>query len=322
MPESISVGNWKVFFPQGGKPSESRLLRQSQIGEMAILGQQLVNQRGDRLQVDNLSVAFIGAGNMATALIQGLLKTGLAATQISAADPLAGARERVGALGIGVFDDNGAACCQADVIVLAIKPQVAAEVISALEFEPGQLVVSIMAGIDLGSLSAWLAPDQPIVRCMPNTPALLGAGMSAMYANGQVSDSQKSQAAHIMQAAGETVWVDQEQSLDAVTALSGSGPAYYFLLMETMIEAGTTMGLDETLARKLTLQTAYGSALMALNSEQTPAALRQQVTSPGGTTERALRVMQEGKLPEVVVKALVAAQQRATELAAEFGTAS
>ena len=274
------------------------------------------------MRVDNLSVAFIGAGNMATAMIQGLLKTGLSAQQISAADPLASARENLAAQGIAALEDNASACHNANVVVLAIKPQVAASVVTSLDLGPNQLVVSIMAGIELASLSAWLPGGQPIVRCMPNTPALVGAGMTALYANPGVTDPQREHAAHILQAAGETVWVDHEGALDAVTALSGSGPAYYFLLMEAMIESGTAMGLDETLARKLTLQTAYGAAFMALHSDDPPAQLRKNVTSPGGTTERALNVMQDGGLATVVKQAVIAAQHRATELAVEFGSSS
>jgi pyrroline-5-carboxylate reductase len=259
---------------------------------------------------------------MASAMIQGLLKTGLSAHQISASDPLASARENVAVQGVRALDDNALACHDADVIVLAIKPQVAASVVGSLGLGPSQLVVSIMAGIELASLSAWLPSGHPIVRCMPNTPALVGAGMTALYANASVTERQRELAAHILQAAGETVWVDHEDALDAVTALSGSGPAYYFLLMEAMIESGTAMGLDETLARKLTLQTAYGAAFMALHSDHPPAQLRKNVTSPGGTTERALSIMHEGGMAQVVKNAVIAAQHRAKELAVEFGSSS
>jgi pyrroline-5-carboxylate reductase len=274
------------------------------------------------LQAHNLSVAFIGAGNMAKAMIHGLLGTGLPAAELRAADPLPAARDSAASLGIGCFADNADAIRGANVVVLAVKPQLAAEVVAALEVEADQLVVSIMAGINLDSLSTWLPPAQPIVRCMPNTPALLGEGMTALYANAHVTAEQRNFAERVLQAAGKTVWVETEEALDAVTAVSGSGPAYFFLLMEAMIEAGKSMQLDEDLARQLTLQTALGAAMMALEGDQTPAELRRNVTSPGGTTERALEVMQEGHIPQVVEKALVAAEARAKELAAQFGASS
>lgn len=274
------------------------------------------------MQSDNPSVTFIGAGNMARALIQGLLNKGLSSGQIRASDPQQTARDAAAQLGVAVFADNVAACAPADVVVLAVKPQSAAEVVKALAPPANALVVSIMAGIDVASLSAWLPAGQPVVRSMPNTPALLGAGMTALYAGSEVSAGQRNNAEFVLQAAGETVWVDQEQALDAVTAVSGSGPAYFFLLMEAMIQAGTALGLEEPLARKLTLQTAYGAALMARASDDPPSTLRENVTSPGGTTQSALDVMREGKLPDVVVAALRAADARSKELAVQFGAAS
>ena len=170
-----------------------------------------------------------------------------------------------------------------------------------------------------GETIKWTSTEQPIVRCMPNTPALLGAGMSALYANHCCTERQRDIATQILDAAGNTLWVQEEGALDAVTAVSGSGPAYFFLLMEAMIDAGVGLGLDRDTAAKLTLQTAYGAALMARDADESPGVLRQNVTSPGGTTAAALEVMTEAGLPATINAALVAADKRAAELAVEFG---
>lgn len=268
----------------------------------------------------NYRLAFIGAGNMASSLIQGLLRDGAIANNISVADPMAEQRDKLGELGVNTFADNDAAIASADAIVIAVKPQVAQTVLTDLQtLGSEQLMVSIAAGINLTSLSNWTDPAQPIVRCMPNTPALLGEGMSALYANEHCSDIQRKLAEGILNAAGETLWVTDEKALDAVTAVSGSGPAYFFLLMEAMIDAGVALGLERAIATQLTLQTALGAALMAKTSDDPPAILRQNVTSPGGTTEAALQVMTEQGLGETISAALKAADNRAGELAEEFG---
>jgi pyrroline-5-carboxylate reductase len=268
----------------------------------------------------NYRLAFIGAGNMASSLIQGLLRDGAIANNISVADPMAEQRDKLGELGVNTFADNDAAIASADAIVIAVKPQVAQTVLTDLQtLGSEQLMVSIAAGINLTSLSNWTDPAQPIVRCMPNTPALLGEGMSALYANEHCSDIQRKLAEGILNAAGETLWVTDEKALDAVTAVSGSGPAYFFLLMEAMIDAGVALGLERAIATQLTLQTALGAALMAKTSDDPPAILRQNVTSPGGTTEAALQVMTEQGLGETISAALKAADNRASELAEEFG---
>ena len=265
-------------------------------------------------------LAFIGAGNMATSLIHGLLREGTKPAQLHVADPITEQRGKMDALGVHTHADNNAAIVGADVIVLAVKPQVAREVVTALtELKPGQLLVSIAAGIDLASLTAWTHPEQAIVRCMPNTPALLGAGMSGLFANARCSDTQRQAAQTVLATAGDTLWVADERALDAVTAVSGSGPAYFFLLMEAMIDAGVSLGLDQDTATRLTLQTAYGAARMAQESDASPGVLRQNVTSPGGTTAAALGVMQDAGLTATVKKALTAADTRAAELAREFG---
>ena len=268
----------------------------------------------------NTNLAFIGAGNMASSLIQGLLSDGVKAQRISVADPMADQLAKLAALGVNTFADNDAAIATADVIVLAVKPQIAEPVLCALaDLKHHQLVVSIAAGINLTSLCNWTDPAQPIVRCMPNTPALLGVGMSALFASAQCTQPQRELAQAILSAAGETLWVPTENALDAVTAVSGSGPAYFFLLMEAMIDAGVALGLDQQTAARLTIQTAYGAALMARQSDDPPGVLRHNVTSPGGTTAAALEVMTDQGLAETIMSALVAADARAREMAVEFG---
>lgn len=270
-----------------------------------------------------MSIAFIGAGNMAGSLINGLIESGTAPSEIAVADPVATQLEKFSALGVSAAASNDSAVEVADVVVLAVKPQVTGRVLTQLSgLKPHQLIISIVAGIDLRSLEAWLPEKQPIVRCMPNTPALLGAGMTGLFANKQVSHSQKDSATHILSAVGEVAWVTKETHLDAVTALSGSGPAYFFLLMENMILAGQKLGLDAELSKKLTQQTAFGAALMAQNNDIDPGTLRKNVTSPGGTTEAALNLMLNEGLPATVIEALTAAENRAKELAVEFGAKS
>lgn len=265
-------------------------------------------------------LTFIGAGNMANAMIQGLLKTGVDAGQISVADPMPAQRDKMAQLGVATYSDNNKAIENAQAIVLAVKPQVAATVMHSIStIQPKQLLVSIAAGINLASLAAWTSAEQAIVRCMPNTPALLGAGASGLYANDHCDSEQREFAEQILLSTGTVLWVAKESDLDAVTAVSGSGPAYFFLLMEAMIEAGVELGLDAQSATQLTLQTAYGAALMAQQSNDSPAVLRENVTSPGGTTAAALKVMLEASLPSTVKAALRAAEQRAVVMAQEFG---
>ncbi len=219
----------------------------------------------------NSSVAFIGAGNMASSLIQGLLRDGLPAGHIHVADPVAEQRDKLANLGVMTYEDNNLAIASADAIVLAVKPQVAQKVVSTLNgLRPSQVLISIAAGINLESLASWTSVAQAIVRCMPNTPALLGAGMSALFANHSCTTAQCDMATQILDAAGKTLWVQNEGALDAVTAVSGSGPAYFFLLMEAMIDAGVGLGLDRDTATELTLQTAYGAALMAREADESP----------------------------------------------------
>lgn len=264
-------------------------------------------------------IGFIGAGNMARSLAQGLIQDGIPSSEIVATDPDAGQREQLAALGIRTSDDNALAC-QAQNVIVAVKPQIAGKVLTVLpKLDVQQVIVSIMAGIKSSSIETWLGGHQSIIRCMPNTPALLGAGMTGMFASASITEQQTTEAERILGAVGETVWVAQEDELDAVTALSGSGPAYFFLLMEAMLDAGRGMGLSDELCRQLVVETAKGAAMMAAQQETTPATLRQNVTSPGGTTAAALSVMEQRALPEIVGEALEAARLRAGQMANEFG---
>ncbi|WP_248765519.1 pyrroline-5-carboxylate reductase [Pseudomonas protegens] len=266
-------------------------------------------------------IAFIGAGNMATSLIGGLRAKGLEASQIRASDPGEQTRAKVAAEhGIQVFADNAEAIEGVDVIVLAVKPQAMKAVCQALRpsLKPQQLVVSIAAGITCSSMNNWLGA-QPIVRCMPNTPALLRQGVSGLYATAEVSAQQRQQAEELLCAVGIALWLDQEQQLDAVTAVSGSGPAYFFLLIEAMTAAGEKLGLPRETAAQLTLQTALGAAHMAVSSDVDAAELRRRVTSPAGTTEAAIKSFQAGGFEALVEKALGAAAHRSAEMAEQLG---
>lgn len=266
-------------------------------------------------------IAFIGAGNMAASLIGGLRAKGLEASQIRASDPGEQTRAKVAAEhGIQVFADNAEAIEGVDVIVLAVKPQAMKAVCQALRpsLKPQQLVVSIAAGITCSSMNSWLGA-QPIVRCMPNTPALLRQGVSGLYATAEVSAQQRQQAEELLSAVGIALWLDQEQQLDAVTAVSGSGPAYFFLLIEAMTAAGEKLGLPRKTAAQLTLQTALGAAHMAVSSDVDAAELRRRVTSPAGTTEAAIKSFQAGGFEALVEKALGAAAHRSAEMAEQLG---
>ncbi len=268
-------------------------------------------------------IAFIGGGNMATSLIGGLLAEDIAAENLYVADPdetkLDDLRRRYG---VRIGHDNAAIAASADVLVLAVKPQVMKSVVPALTpvIKAGRpLVVSVAAGIRMDDLGRWLGAQPAIVRAMPNTPALVRSGATALCANAQVSEEQRDLAESIMRAVGLTIWLDDEAQMDAVTALSGSGPAYFFLVMEAMERAGRDLGLPPEIARVLTLQTAYGAAKMALENERDTARLRANVTSPGGTTERAIQTLQAGGLEELFGKALQAACARSRELADMLG---
>lgn len=268
--------------------------------------------------MNNAGIAFIGGGNMAASLIAGLIADGHAPRGLWVAEPDAvrreGLRER---FGVQVLADNRDAIAHAETLVLCVKPQLAPGVcreIGDLAAGLGLLVISIMAGVPESGIQRWLGAPLPVVRAMPNTPAMVQTGAIALHASPQVTEEGRNRAETILRAAGLVRWVEEEAQIDAVTALSGSGPAYFFLLMEAMEEAGAELGLDAETARLLTIQTALGAARMAVESESEPARLRAQVTSPGGTTERALAVFEEAGLRGVVARALSAARDRAVEI--------
>ncbi len=269
------------------------------------------------------SIAFIGGGNMAASLIGGLINAGRAPATIRVADINARRLEWLHEhYTVTTFTEPAEAATGADTIILAVKPNTVRTVcrsIAAVAQRQSSLIISVAAGIREPDIRRWLGHDAAIVRCMPNTPALLGAGASALYANEYVEAPQRQQAEEVMNACGMSLWVDKELQLDAVTALSGSGPAYYFLLMEHMIRSGIVLGLEADTARQLTLQTALGAARMALESELSPDVLRQRVTSPGGTTERAVNSFNENGLDALVLKAMTAACERAEQLGYELG---
>jgi pyrroline-5-carboxylate reductase len=271
----------------------------------------------------DVNIAFIGGGNMARSLIGGLLDDGMAADRIWVADPNAEALQSLQErFAVHITHDNVEAANHGQVVILAIKPQMAKPVAQGLA--PGiqssrPLIISIAAGIREADLRLWLGDDTAIVRTMPNTPALVRSGATALFANNRVNKAQKDMAESILRAVGMTIWVSDEGLMDAVTALSGSGPAYFFLVMEALESAGEQLGLPRDTARLLTLQTAFGAAKMALESSEEPAELRQRVTSPGGTTERAIQVLQRQRLEALFAEALRAAHQRSVELAQVFG---
>lgn len=268
------------------------------------------------------TIAFIGAGNMAGALIRGLLQDGHPAERIIAVDP---DRQKLDVFssesGINCTTDNAAAVSAADIVVLAVKPQIVAsvaqELASAVQKQQ-PLVISVAAGIRIEHLQHWLGPDCAIVRTMPNTPAMLQAGATGLFASDRVSEEQRSLAESLMRAVGITIWVEHEGLIDAVTALSGSGPAYFFLFMEQMIRSARKLGLGDEEATLLTLQTALGAARMALESDDSPATLRAKVTSPGGTTEQAIRVFEQEGLERIVKQAMTAARDRSIELSSQL----
>ena len=266
------------------------------------------------------SIAFIGGGNMARSLISGLVNGGQSAESIAVSDPMPAQRELLSELGVRVSADNETALAGAATVVLAVKPQVLGDVLRALPLTPTQLLVSIAAGVPVAAMRNWTSEDQAIVRCMPNTPALLGAGITALFASETVDAAGRERAESILSAAGHTLWVDEEEKLDAVTAVSGSGPAYFFYLMEAMVEAGMEQGLDAETATVLTLETAYGAALMARERTNSPAELRANVTSPGGTTAAAINALDEADAAATIRNALAAAGTRSKTLAKEFGS--
>ena len=269
-------------------------------------------------------IAFVGGGNMATSLIGGLLARGTAPAAIVVADPDANQRQRLQhAFGVATVATATAAVEGTGTVVLAVKPQQMAEVsrsIAAQVQAARALVVSIAAGIRLRDIERWLGKGVPLIRTMPNRPALIGAGITALFAAPDVGAASRQTAEAIMAACGPTVWVPAEDQIDVVTAVSGSGPAYFFLLVECLEAAGIELGLDPATARKLAIETARGAGRMAAESPESPAELRAQVTSKGGTTAAALEVLEAAGVRGIFAAAVVAGARRATALADEFGT--
>ena len=264
--------------------------------------------------MNNPSICFIGAGNMATSLIGGLIANGTAADRIIASDIEPARLERLRAdFAIRTDGDNQRAAAQADIVILAVKPQILQDVCRGLSGITNQpLFLSIAAGIRETDINRWLGGQRAVVRCMPNTPALVGLGASALYANAAVSTLQKQQAESILAGVGIALWVEGENELDAVTAISGSGPAYFFLFIEALQSAAIELGLDAGTAARLARQTALGAATMAVDKDVVE--LRQQVTSPGGTTEQAIQSFNDNCLGHLVLDAARAGERRSREL--------
>jgi pyrroline-5-carboxylate reductase len=265
------------------------------------------------------TIAFIGAGNMATALIKGLLAKDYPCAKIWASDPDNEQLEKLkNDTNINVTNDNPAVIQQADVVVLAVKPQLINEVLQPLQKALNTktvLLISIAAGISIKTLESLSSTKQAIVRCMPNTPALVEAGASALYANASTSEDQQQQAQSVLSAVGMVCWLQHESDIDTVTALSGSGPAYFFLFIEALQSAAIEQGLDPEIASKLALQTAFGAAKLALSGDGDVAKLRRNVTSPGGTTEAALAQFKKDDFSNIVARAVAKAKARSEELA-------
>ena len=268
----------------------------------------------------DLSIGFVGGGNMAQAILSGLIESGHSASRLCVGDPDPDRLRAVNGLNndISVAEDNEAAG-RSEVVVLAVKPQVMAEAITSLRTRAeglSGLFVSVAAGCTLASLREWVGHGPALVRAMPNQPALMGRGMTAMAAEPGLDEAARLRATYIMEAIGKALWLDDESLVDAATAISGSGPAYFYLLMEIMEESARRMGFDEVTARELTRQTAAGAAACALSELGDTAELRRRVTSPGGTTAAALEVMEQGQIRALVSEAIQAAQLRAAELGA------
>jgi pyrroline-5-carboxylate reductase len=265
-------------------------------------------------------IAFIGGGNMASAIIGGLIKKGFPVSHLDVVEPMAQARKLLqDQFAITAQDRPDAFLDRVDMVVWAVKPQIFKEVALQVRFRTkNALHLSVAAGIPSGSIARWLDTER-VVRSMPNTPALIGKGITGLFARAGVSASDRHWIERVVETIGQFIWFSQEEQLDAVTALSGSGPAYVFYFMEAMISAGTEMGLSHEQAHKLALETFRGASALVHSSSEPPEILRQRVTSKGGTTHAAITNMDENQLKALFGKALFAAQKRARELGEEFG---
>ncbi|MBT5411739.1 MAG: pyrroline-5-carboxylate reductase [Cellvibrionales bacterium] len=270
--------------------------------------------------MDKPRLAFIGGGNMAKSLIGGLIDKGFSSRCISVSDPVEKNLDQLNRkFGIATTSDNSIAAKDVDLIVLCVKPQILESVCRELQASLNQTppAISIAAGIPLSLLMDWLGEDTPIIRCMPNTPALVQSGAAGMFANQKVDKKLRNLAEEIFDAVGLCCWLEKEEDIDLVTAVSGSGPAYFFLFMEAMEKVAIDLGLDQEISRKLIIQTVLGAAKMAAESDMNPSELRSCVTSPGGTTEKAVNAFLEGDIMGLFNKAMNKALERATEMAKE-----
>jgi pyrroline-5-carboxylate reductase len=276
--------------------------------------------------MSHIELAVLGAGNMGRALIGGLLRQGMRPEQIAVGENHEAARTTLSReLGITATADNAAATAKANLIVLAVKPYQAATVLAPLALQLQQrrpVVLSVAAGVRIEAIQSWCGAGVPVIRAMPNRPALVGAGATGLFASSEVHASHRAMAAQVMQSVGEIVWVATEDALDVVTALSGSGPAYFFLLAEAMARAGVDLGLPIDTARSLSIATLHGAGLLAQVGDGDLGRLRAEVTSKGGTTEAAVRVLQEAGFNELIGRALAAAARRGRELAEEAKSTS
>ncbi|WP_306606427.1 pyrroline-5-carboxylate reductase [Azonexus sp.] len=268
-----------------------------------------------------MKILFLGGGNMANALIGGMVKQGFVAADIHVIDPGAEARERLtAAYAVNCHATAESAPASPDVLLLAVKPQQMKEAVAPLLGKLGSaLVVSIAAGLDMAALSRWLGGHRKIVRCMPNTPALVGAGITGLCALPDVNEAEKAVADRVLRAVGSTVWIDDEARMDGVTAISGSGPAYVFLFIEALQQAASDLGFTPEQGRQLAIETVQGAATLAAQSVEPAAVLRERVTSKGGTTEAALRVMLERGVKDGIVAGCKAADARGRELGKLLG---
>ena len=270
--------------------------------------------------MDKPRLAFIGGGNMAKSLIGGLIDKGFSSRCISVSDPVEKNLDQLNRkFGVATTSDNSIAAKDVDLIVLCVKPQILESVCRELQASLNQTppAISIAAGIPLSLLMDWLGEDTPIIRCMPNTPALVQSGAAGMFANQKVDKKLRNLAEEIFDAVGLCCWLEKEEDIDLVTAVSGSGPAYFFLFMEAMEKVAIDLGLDQEISSKLIIQTVLGAAKMAAESDMNPSELRSCVTSPGGTTEKAVNAFLEGNIMGLFNKAMNKALERATEMAEE-----
>ena len=272
--------------------------------------------------LDNKKISFIGGGNMAQALISGLVSCGVKPSLITVADPSSEAREQLAAKGLNTVDpttDAKAAVIGADIVVLAVKPQVMKAVVSGFaDVLDKQLVISVAAGLSTALLSNMLGGYSNIVRAMPNTPAMIQMGATGLYGTDDISAEQKQLATAVMEASGLVMWVDNEEHMHAVTAVSGSAPAYMFYFIEAMVDGAVALGLDKEQASALAMQTMLGSAKMAMGSEDAPSELRRKVTSPNGTTQAAIESMQANDISRQIVEAMQACYDRSQALSEEM----